>query len=71
MAAGSSDHFARLRRLVAAQHRDCLAQRDELRSARAAIERSRRLLLELDQEKSIYNKPFASEPSHAAGDHPA
>jgi len=62
----ADDQFDRLRSLIAAQHRDCVAQSEELRAARAAIRRSRRLLLELEQQESFYTKPFPPGPKATA-----
>jgi hypothetical protein len=56
------DQFEQLRGLIAAQHRDCLAQKHELRTVRAAIRRSRQFLQELDKQQGIYTEPFAPVP---------
>lgn len=56
------DHFAELRRLMAAQHRSCVADKHEIIAARAAIRRSRQLLAEMKARAGLYTKCFAPLP---------
>ena len=59
----SADPFARLRRRLALQHRDCVQQSEDIQQVRAMIARTRELLAELDANSNPWTSPFAWEPS--------